>query len=122
MATGKPASYYLAPDFKGRRSFGLDLHDHVFDPVFAYANAANPERPIQDAIRELLLQAVAQDARDGSIRAARIQAYREAQREIMIASSDFLRELAKRFELKALGDSANVTIGDTPVNEIGDDA
>ena len=111
MGQGKPPSFYRSPSFRGRRSFGLDLHDAIFDPVFDYAEATAPERPIQDTIRELLLQAVANDARDGAIRGAKIQAYREAQRAIMTEAAEFLRNLADRLHVKSLGDTGNVQVG-----------
>lgn len=77
-----------------RRVVSVDLDDDRFDPVFRYAMATNPDRPVQDAIRDLLLQAVEADAKDGTIRAARRQAYIEARNQAFLKLSTFLRHLA----------------------------
>lgn len=61
-----------------RRVINVDLDDPRFDPIFVYAVEVAPERPVQDTLRDLLLQAIALDAKDGAVRSARRQAYREA--------------------------------------------
>ena len=98
MAAGKPASFYLDPSFRGRRSFTMDLNDPVFDPVFTYALATSPDRPVQDAVRELLLQAVAADQGDGAVRAARMAAYREARHAVFGEINEMFRQLLVRFD------------------------
>jgi hypothetical protein len=72
----------------------VDLDDPRFDPVFQYAADVAPERPIQDSLRDLLLQAVALDAKDASIRDARRQAFREARDYSLRALGTALRQIA----------------------------
>lgn len=72
-------AYALPAERRGfRRIVNVDLDDPRFDPVFVYAVEVAPERPVQDTLRDLLLQAIALDAKDGAVRSARRQAYREA--------------------------------------------
>jgi hypothetical protein len=116
VASGKGAAFYLSPDFKGRRAFGLDLDDAIFDPVFAYAMATGPDRPVQEAVRELLVQATAANALDGAILGARTQAYRETRNAIYIEIASVLKAIAARMELSQIPDSDYSTAGPGPEN------
>jgi hypothetical protein len=115
MGVGRPPSFYLSPTSKGRRAFTLDLNDAIFDPVFAYAMATGPERSIQDTVRELLVQATTEDARDGAIRGARMQAYREARTLVFEEMSQKLKEVSALLKLRAMPDAA---VGAFPENQI----
>ena len=103
MPGGRPASFYLSPSFKGRRVMSLDLHDGAFDPVFAYAAQVAADRPVQDVVRELVLQAISLDAGSAAVRAARSQAYREAKRDVLSRISAHLRILAVELDLEPAG-------------------
>jgi len=116
VAAGKPASWYLSPLFRGRRTFTLDLHDAAFDPVFHYATQTSPDRPIQDTVRELLLQAVALDAENGAVRAARLQAYRETRRELNSRLGSAIREIANALEIQV--DAPTVSVGNFLTPEV----
>lgn len=111
----RPEDYCKSPHERGfRRVIQVDLDSGLYDPVFEYAAATAPDRPVQDAIRDLLLQAVAADAKDAAIRAARAQALTEVRdycaREIWI----FLRKLGENLQLTPLvGDPAGVQPGNS---------
>jgi hypothetical protein len=75
----------------------LDLTDAAFDAAFEYAAQTNPDRPT-DAIRELVLQAIAADEKNGAIRAARLTAFKEVKRELYREVNEALRSLMKRFD------------------------
>jgi len=115
MGVGKTPSFYLAPTLKGRRAFTLDLNDAIFDPVFAYAQATAPERSIQDTVRELLVQATSEDARDGAIRGARMQAYREARALVFDEMSQKLKEISALLKLHV---TPGAEVGSFPENRI----
>jgi hypothetical protein len=116
VAAGKPASWYLSPLFRGRRTFNLDLNDAAFDPVFQYATQTSPDRPIQDTVRELLLQAAAFDAENGAVRAARLQAYRETRREMNSRLGAALREIASALEIAV--DAPSIQVGNSLTLEV----
>lgn len=102
MPIGKPAAHYLSPSFKGRRVVTVDLHDPAFEAVFTYAEQTGPDRPVQDAIRELLLMAVSPEVVGGATRAAQIAAYREARRDAFRELQEMFKTLAARCEGSAL--------------------
>ena len=100
--------------------FQIDLEDRVFDAVFAYGEQVMPERPVQDAVRELLVQATANDARDGAIRGARIQAYREARDTIFSEIATRLAELARSFGVRGFADQGEEPLAPPANNAVGE--
>jgi len=122
MRTGarKPSDYAKSLKERGfRRVLNVDLEDSRFDPVFTYAVAVGPDRPAQDAIRELLLQALATEAVNPAIRAGRLAAYADARDRVLTATREFLHELARDLELESAG---NENAGIQPGNYIAFDA
>lgn len=114
----KPSQYAKGPRERGfRRVVSVDLDDPRFDPVFAYAVEVAPENPVQDSIRDLLLQAVAMNASDSTIREAHRQAYRDVQQRVTIALRESCREIAHELELDPVGSEFG---GVEPVNFIGE--
>jgi hypothetical protein len=108
---GKRPSDYLKPvQERGfRRVINIDLDDPRFDPVFAYAVACGPDRPVQDGIRDLLLQAVSVNAENTAIRNARHAAYTEARNGLTSRLFLFLKTLAAEYENAPAG-SENVGV------------
>ena len=99
----RPAEYVKAPQERGfKRVVNLDLDDERWDPVFKYAAETAPDRPVQDGIRDLLLQAIAENAVNGAILAARQQAYAEARDHVAREIWNFLRKLARDLQLAPL--------------------
>jgi hypothetical protein len=96
-----------------RRVISVDLDDPQYDPVFAYALETGPDRPVQDAIRDLLLQALAVNAADTSIRNARRLAYLDARNRAASAIFAFMKGLAREFEAEAAGSEVHDSIGNT---------
>lgn len=105
------AEEYLQPaeQRKFRRDILVRLEDPRYDPVFQYAVETAPDRPVQDAIRDLLLQAISPSAMDGAIRAARMQAYAEARDRVTREVWGFLRQLARTLELEGTSESTAST-------------
>lgn len=100
----RPVEFLKPASERGfRRTINVDLDDARFDPVFAYAVATGPDRPIQDAIRDLLLQAVAENAENTAIRNARMHAYLDARNRAGSALFTFLKGLAAEFEHDTAG-------------------
>ena len=89
-----------------RRIVNVNLDDSAFDPVFAYAANTAPDRPVAEAIRDLLLQAVALDAANPALRTARMQAYGDARRRVNGTIAAALRQLAQELELEPVGDES----------------
>lgn len=116
---GRPGShkaeeYVRPPKQRGfRRDVQVYLEDERYDPVFRYALETAPDRPVQDAIRELLLLAVAADAKDASIRAGRMQAYREAHEHVISKLIRFLNQLRTELELDPVGSETQPQAGNT---------
>jgi hypothetical protein len=122
MRTGarRPSEYAKSLKERGfRRVVNVDLEDSRFDGVFSYAVAVGPDRPVQDAIRELLLQALAAEAVNPAIRAGRLAAYADARDRVIGATREFLRELARDLELES---SCSENAGIQPGNYIAFDA
>jgi hypothetical protein len=116
----RPAEYAKTLKERGfKRVVNVDLEDSRFDSVFSYAVAVGPDRPVQDAIRELLLQALAAEAVNPAIRAGRLAAYADARDRVITATREFLRELARDLELEP---AAGETSGIQPGNFIAVDA
>lgn len=86
-----------------KRALNIDLDDPRFDPVFRYALETQPDRPVQDAIRDLLLQATAADQANPAIREARMQAFRETKTRILSEIAPFLHRFAHELELETTG-------------------
>ena len=110
---------YLAKERAWKRTVHVDLDDPRFDPVFEYALATGPDRPVQDGIRDLLLQATAADAANPAIRAARQQALMEARNYVARAIWVFLNQLTKDLQLRPI---AGEPAGAEPTNTISADA
>lgn len=91
---------------KNRRRIFISLEGDRFDPIFTYAQATAPDQPVQDAIRDLLLQAVSDDPILAAVRQAKIVAHREAKLRIHKDVAAKLREIAVELEIEPLGDEA----------------
>ena len=104
----RPAEYVKGPQERGfKRIVSIDLDDPRFDAVFAYALETGADRPVQDAIRDLLLQATAELAVNPAILTARRQALKEARQLIGREIWRFLHELARDFQLGAESGDVN---------------
>ena len=115
----KKVSEYLQRERGWKRIVTVDLDDERFDPVFAYALATGPDRPIQDAIRDLLLQATAADAANPAIRAARNQALMEAREIVTRRIWGFLNQIKSELQLQPI---AGEPAGSASTNTISTDA
>ena len=102
-----------------RRVVTIDLEDGRFDPIFSYAVAVGPDRPVQDAIRELLMQAIEVEALNPAIRAGRKAAFTEVRNTVVSATKAFLRQLARDLEFQPAGTE---TTGIQPGNFISTEA
>lgn len=99
-----PEDWLRSPkDRRRRRVINVDLEGERFDPIFRYATAVNPDRSVQESIRDLLLQAVADEPMNVAIREAKMQAYRETTERIRKDLSLALRQLAVELELEPAG-------------------
>jgi hypothetical protein len=109
----RPAQYLQPPNERGfKRVVNIDLEDPRFDPVFAYAVATGPDRPVQDGIRDLLLQATAEIASNPAILAARQQALAEARVHVAKEIWAFLNKLAADLRLAPIeGEPIGVQAG-----------
>jgi hypothetical protein len=105
-----PSDYLLPPEIrKFKRDVTVYLEDPMFDSVFKYALETAPDRPVQDAIRDLLLQAIAADAANGAIRVARMMAFRETRARTLTACAGFMRHLAEELQAEAAGATETAT-------------
>ncbi|HUI23291.1 MAG TPA: hypothetical protein VLY82_02745 [Nitrososphaerales archaeon] len=112
MASGRPASFYLSHSVgRAKRTLTLDLNDSAYQGVFEYAQAVCPDRPVQEAIRDLLLQALGSNPEGGAIRAARIQAYREIRDRMYRDLGVFLKSLSVQVDQEANCSESHSLIG-----------
>lgn len=88
------------------RRVSIDLTNPIYDCVYAYAQATNPEGRIQDTLRELILVG-AKGAQDAAIISARRRAYDEASRMVRYELGSKLREISARL----LGEATSVESG-----------
>ena len=66
------------------------------------SNRLAPDRPVQDGIRDLVLQATAMNAKDATILAAHMQAYREARDLLLAAVGRFLKQLQAELAIESV--------------------
>ena len=85
-----------------RRTIVVDLEDSRFDPVFQYAvTVGHDDNPVQDAIRDLLLQATSDSAALATVAAAHRRAYRDESNKVRTEIMHAIREVAVRLGFEA---------------------
>ncbi len=103
-----PEDWLRSPeDRRRRRVISVDLEGERFDPIFKYATAVNPDRSVQESIRDLLLQAVADEPMNAALREARRQVYREVKERVLRDITGFLRQLAGELELEPIAEDVS---------------
>lgn len=102
-----PEEWLRSPeDRRRRRTITVDLEGERFDPIFQYATAVAPDRSVQESIRDLLLQAVADEPVNAAVREARRQAFAEVRERALLEVRRFFVELAISLDLEPVTNEA----------------